>query len=145
MMQEWNGTMCLLYLSFCNPVATTSKRCVGCSSVNPWAGSGTTPDPQRCSDLSRGMYWLNATTWGLHQRWADCHILRSRSSPDLLKLSPSPKNFSNVKSKSKWRPKKLKNAAFSQQKCRISFPLSQSNSGPDPKLWSDLQCGSNPN
>ena len=25
-----------------------------------------------------------------NQRWADCHILRSRSSPDFLKLSPSP-------------------------------------------------------
>jgi len=46
----------------------------------------------------------------------------------------SPKDFANVKSKSKWSPKNSKNAAFSQQKCPISFPLSQSKSGPDPNF-----------
>ena len=59
-----------------------------------------------------------------NQRWADCQILRSRSSPDFLKLSPSPttvqKFFSNVKCKSKWSPKYLKNA-FSQQKSAFLF------------------------
>ena len=58
-------------------------------------------------------YWFSALlpslSWKglrvMRQRCADCHILRSRSSPDLLKLSPSksnhgPKFFSNEKSKS---------------------------------------------
>ena len=84
----------------------------------------------------------------IQQRWEDCHILRSRSSPDILKLSRSPTTvqnfFSNVKSKSKWRPKNLKFAAFSQRKCHISFPVIQSKSGPGPYFWSDLQSGSNP-
>jgi len=39
----------------------------------------------------------------------------------------------------------LKNAAFSPEKCSISFPLTQSKCGPDPNFWSDLQPGSNPN
>ena len=60
------------------------------------------------------------------------------------KSNHNPKNFSNAKSKSKWSPKYLKNATFSQHKCRISFPLTQSKSGPVPKFWRDLQSGSNP-
>jgi len=83
-----------------------------------------------------------------HQRWSDCQILRSRSSPDFLKLSPSltavQKLFSNVKSKSKLRSKNLKNAAFSQQKCHIYFTLARSKSCLVPKFWRDLQSGSNP-
>jgi len=39
----------------------------------------------------------------------------------------------------------MKNAAFSQQKCRISFPLTHSKTGPGPKCCSDLHSGSNPN
>jgi len=42
-------------------------------------------------------------------------------------------------------PENWKNAAFSQQKCPISFPLTQSKSCPDPKFWSALHSGSNPN
>jgi len=81
------------------------------------------------------------------QRWADCHILRSRSTSNYLKLCPSPttKDFSKVKSKSKWSPKNLKNAAFSQLKLSVYFQLTQSQSGPDPKFWRDLWSGSNPN
>jgi len=62
----------------------------------------------------------------------------------LSKSNHSPKFFSNVKSKPKWSPKYLKNAVFSQQKCRISFPLTQSKSGPVPEFWRDLQSGSSP-
>jgi len=51
--------------------------------------------------------------------------------------------FWNAESKSKWSPKSFRNAAFSQQKCRVSFPFTQSKSGPVPKFWSDLQAGSN--
>jgi len=47
--------------------------------------------------------------------------------------------------KSKWSPKYLQNTAFPQQKCCISFPLTQSKSGPVPEFWRDLQSGSNPN
>jgi len=39
----------------------------------------------------------------------------------------------------------LRNAAFSQRKCRISFPLTKSKSGLDPKFWRVLQTGSNQN
>jgi len=39
-------------------------------------------------------------------------------------------------------PENWKNA---QQKCTISFPLTQSKSCPDPKFWSALHSGSNPN
>ena len=46
------------------------------------------------------------------------------------KSNHSPKFFSNAKYKSKWSPNILKNAAFLQQKCRISFPSTQSQSGP---------------
>jgi len=48
-------------------------------------------------------------------------------------------------SKSKWSPNSLKNAAFSQQKCRTSFPLTQSKSGLVPKFWRVWQSRSNPN
>jgi len=61
------------------------------------------------------------------------------------KSNHNPKYFSNVKFKSTWSPKYLKNAAFSQQKFCISFPLTQSKSGPVPKFWRDLQSGPNPN
>ena len=55
-------------------------------------------------------------------------------------------NFFQTKSPSlKYSPKILKNAAFSQQKCRISFPFTKSKSGPKPKFWSDLQPGFNLN
>jgi len=58
-----------------------------------------------------------------HQSLADCHLLRSGSSPDFLNLRPSPfavqHIFLNMKSKSKWIPKNMKIATFSQQKCRI--------------------------
>jgi len=57
----------------------------------------------------------------------------------------SPRYFSNVESKSKWSPKYLQKAAFSQQKFLISFPLTQSKSGPHSKFWNDLQSGSNQN
>ena len=43
-----------------------------------------------------------------------------------------------------WCPNSLKNTALSQQKCYISFALTQSKFGPVPKLWRDLQFGSNP-
>jgi len=43
------------------------------------------------------------------------------------------------------KSKNLKNSAFSQQKCRVSFPLTQSQSGPAPTFWSDLQSSSHPN
>ena len=78
------------------------------------------------------------------QRWADCHILRSRFSPDFLELSPSPTTGQKF-FKSNWSPENWKNAAFSQQKFPISFPLTQSKSCPDPKFWSALHSGSNPN
>jgi len=61
------------------------------------------------------------------------------------KSNHSPKDFSNAKSKIKWSPKNLKNATFSQQKCPVSFPLTQSKSNLDPKFWRDLQTGSDPN
>ena len=57
------------------------------------------------------------------QIWADSHILRSRSSPNFLKLSPSPITVQNFFQLSGPSPKHLKNVAFSQQKCRIFFPL----------------------
>ena len=50
------------------------------------------------------------------------------------KSNHSPKIFVKCKSKSKWSPKYLKSAAFSQQKCRTSFPLTQSKPGPVPKV-----------
>ena len=78
------------------------------------------------------------------QRWADYHILRSRSSPDFLELSPSPTTVRKF-FKSKWNREHWKNEAFSQQKCPISFPLTQSKSCPDPEFWSALHSGSNPN
>ena len=55
----------------------------------------------------------------------------------------SPKFFSNEKSMCS--TKYLKNASFSQQKCRISFQLTKSKSGPNPKFWRVLQSRSNPN
>jgi len=61
------------------------------------------------------------------------------------KSNHSLKFYSNVQSKSKWSPKNLKNPAFSQQKRRIYFLIIQSKSSPGPKIWSDLQPGSNPN
>jgi len=61
------------------------------------------------------------------------------------KSNHSPTIFLNVKSKSKWSPENWKNAAFSQQKYRFSFPLTQSKSCPDPKFWSAFHSGSNPN
>jgi len=63
------------------------------------------------------------------------------------KSNRSPKISFNctVKTKSKWNPKKLKNAAFSQQKCCISFPFTGSKSWLDTKFWSDLQSGCNAN
>ena len=76
------------------------------------------------------------------RRWADYHILRS--SPDFLELSPSP-NHSPKNFQVQMNPENWKNAAFSQQKCPISFPLAQSKSCPDPKFWSALHSGSNPN
>jgi len=78
------------------------------------------------------------------QRWADYHILRSRSSPDFLELSPSPTTVQKF-FKSKWSREHWKNASFSQQKCPISFPLTQSKPCPDRKFWSALHSGSNPN
>ena len=65
---------------------------------------------------------LTIKTCSHKHMWADFHILRSRSSP-FLKPSPSPikvQNFFKLLSPS---PKNLKNVTFSQQKCRISFPL----------------------
>ena len=63
-------------------------------------------------------------------------MLRSRSSPDFLKLSPSPitvQNFFKCKVQVQMKSKEFENAAFSQRNCHISFQLSQSNSGPDRK------------
>jgi len=61
------------------------------------------------------------------------------------KSNHSPTIFLNVKSKSKWSTENWKNAAFSQQKYRISFPLTYSKPCLDPKFWSALHSGSNPN
>jgi len=43
------------------------------------------------------------------------------------------------------KSKTFQSAAFSQQKCCISIPLTQSKSGTVPKFLRDLQPGSNPN
>ena len=42
------------------------------------------------------------------------------------------------------KSKEFENAAFSQRNCHISFQLSQSNSGPDRKSWSDLHSRTKP-
>jgi len=63
---------------------------------------------------------LTIKTCSHKQIRADFHILRS--SPNFLKLRPSP--ITVQKFFQLWSPslKNLKNVAFSQQKCRISFP-----------------------
>ena len=75
-------------------------------------------------------------------------ILRSRSSPEFYWLSPSSitiqKKFKH-KVQVQMKSKKSKNAAFAQKKCRISFPFTQSKSGPGPIFWCDSQPGFNPN
>ena len=54
--------------------------------------------------------------FGQQQRRADCHILRSRSSPEFLKLSPSPaivqNNLRYYQSKSNYSPNNSQNTAF---------------------------------
>jgi len=40
-----------------------------------------------------------------------------------VQVQPQSKIFFKCKAKSKWCPENWKNAVFSQQKCRISFPL----------------------
>ena len=96
-------------------------------------------------NIKRRLFHGFAEQRSADQRWADCHILRSRSSHDFLKLTSSPttvQKFFKCKAKSKWSPENWKNP---QQKCRISFPLTQSKSCPDHKFWSALHSGSNPN
>jgi len=80
-------------------------------------------------NIKRRLIFGVAEQRSANQRWADYHMLRSRSSPDFFELS-----------KSNHSPK-----IFQVQKCTISFPLTQSKSCPDPKFWSALHSGSNPN
>ena len=42
------------------------------------------------SSLAASVRHRNLSLFTVKQRWADCHILRSRSSSELSKLSPSP-------------------------------------------------------
>ena len=87
----------------------------------------------------------------VYQRLAQCALpyfaiqIQSWFFKTQSKSNHSPKTFSNVKSKSKWSLKNLKNSAFSQQNLRISFPLTQSKSGTVPKFLKEVQSGSNPN
>jgi len=77
---------------------------------------------------------VSETWWTLRQRWVDFHILWSRSSPELLKLNPSPTIYPkvlNLKSKSKCSPRELTKYSFLTTKM-CNFTLSQSKSGPDP-------------
>jgi len=87
-------------------------------------------ESESCSDSTRDEWAVYFVIQ--NQTW----FLKAQS-----KFNNSQKYFSNAKSKSKWSPKYLKNAVFSQQKCPISFPLTQSNSGPGPKFCSNLQSG----
>ena len=92
-------------------------------------------------NIKRKLIFGDAEQRSAGQRWADYHILRSRSSPDFFELSPSPTTIQKF-FKSKWIQKieKMhnKNAPF-------FFPLTQFKSCPDPKFWSALHSGSNPN
>ena len=55
------------------------------------------------------------------------------------------KIFFKFKIQVQLNPKNLKKAAFSQQKCHISFLLTQSKSCSVSKFWTDSQSWSNPN
>jgi len=62
-----------------------------------------------------------------------------------VQVQPHSENFFKCKVQDQNKSKKFEKLFFSQQKCNVSFPLTQSKSGPDLKFWSDLQRGSNPN
>ena len=62
------------------------------------------------------------------QSWFFWTQSKSNHSPKIFQVQMNPENWKNA-----------------QQKCPISFPLTQFKSCPDPKFWSALHSGSNPN
>jgi len=113
--------------------------------------AGSTPGHDRI--LWRGVPQVNYWARKLcslcpRQRWADCHFLQPRSSPGFLKLSPCRSIVQKIwkcNSQVQIKSKNLRKTGFPQQKCRNSFPLIPSKSGPDQKFWNDSNAGSNPN
>jgi len=81
---------------------------------------------------------LLETIWpSSKQRWADRHILRSRSNPEFLNFSPSPtkvQNFVKIWSPSPNKIQKIDKMQLFNNTIAQIFPLSLSKSGPDPKL-----------
>jgi len=72
------------------------------------------------------------------QRWADCHILRSRSSPDLSRLSTSPITIPKIfkrKVQVQMKPKKLEKCIFFTTKMSHFFSIKLVQIRPDPKFW----------
>jgi len=78
------------------------------------------------------------------QRWARrLSIFAIQNQPGFWN-SLQVQNIFQSKVQGNWCPNSLKNTALSQQKCYISFALTQSKFGPVPELWRDSQFGSNP-
>jgi len=71
----------------------------------------------------------------VYHRWADCHILWSKSSPEFLKLNSGPaivQNFKKLKVQVQNMSKKLTKCSFLSRKFSTFFPLTQSKPSTDP-------------
>jgi len=73
------------------------------------------------------------------QRWADYHILRSRSSPDFLELSPSPTTIQKIFN-SKW----IQKIGKMHTKMPHFFSINSVQILSRSSFWSALHSGSNP-
>jgi len=83
-----------------------------------------------------------------HQRWADCHILQSRSSLILknsVQVQPQSEKYFKCKVQVQMKSKKFEKCILFTKKCCTSFALTRYKSVLTLKFWSDLQSGSNPN